>query len=119
MDCWTIHLDREVGYRHSYFIPLKRVKIIAKAKSAGQLSHATSGDYLNLDDYFKSRELLDQQGRIEILEEKGSIVKQFKTSNEKQNFCLIKYRIHSRNEKTLYCARDYGLSQLETIKDTA
>ena len=45
-----------------------RIQAIASAKAAGQMFHATGGEHLNSDDYFKSRALIERTSTIKQIE---------------------------------------------------
>lgn len=48
----------------------ERLEAIVEAKSAGGIFHATGGEHLNSDDYFKSRALIKRRKEIEEFEKK-------------------------------------------------
>jgi len=62
----------------------EQVQAIVDVNAAVKIIHETGGQHLNLDDFFKSRALLDRRLCIkELQDEKNAIAEKFSIRNEK------------------------------------
>ena len=69
----------------------ERLDAIIEAKGAGGMFHATGGEHLNSDDYFKSRTLIKRRSQITDMEKsKKEIEDQVHVANERDRLIISK-----------------------------
>ena len=91
---------------------LERQEAILKAKSAGQLFHATGGTMLNSDDMFRARALSQRKKEIDELETKLKFTK--KRSNIKVQALTIRTK-QGRGDLTLANHKQFTATEVKTL----
>ena len=79
----------------------ERIKAIAKAKGSGQLFHATGGEHISSNDFFKSRALIEKSAQIKKMEEEKSQFEALKQiENDKVSLFQRKGEITEANKQS-------------------
>ena len=79
----------------------ERIEVIAKAKEAGQLFHATAGEHISSNDFFKSRALIEKRVQIKKMEnEKSRSVQLHAINNDRLEIISRKGEITVANKQS-------------------
>ena len=98
---------------------LERIQAIVDAKGVDGMFHATGGEHLNSDDYFKSRALIKRRIRIKELEkEKEEIEERLNRANERDLLIHENFKNLTQETKKYFKLLEIKvLAQVEGIQD--